>query len=108
MIEKVNQFSLAYGVIVVLKGPNTIITDGNEIYRNITANKAMATAGMGDVLAGMISSFVGQGYSSKIAAILGTYIHGSCGDIIAENSYTVIPSKMINLIPKVMHEIIKK
>ena len=108
MIEKVNQFSLDYGVIVVLKGPNTIITDGNEIYRNITANKAMATAGMGDVLAGMISSFVGQGYSSKIAAILGTYIHGSCGDIIAENSYTVIPSKMINLIPKVMHEIIKK
>ena len=36
------------------------------------------------VLAGMISSFVGQGYSSKNAAILGTYIHGSCGDVIAE------------------------
>ncbi|OUO72033.1 NAD(P)H-hydrate dehydratase [Thomasclavelia spiroformis] len=108
MIEKVNQFALEYEVIVVLKGPNTIITDGKEIYRNITANKAMATAGMGDVLAGMISSFVGQGYSSKNAAILGTYIHGSCGDVIAENSYTVIPSKMINLIPKVMYRIIKE
>lgn len=108
MIEKVNQFALEYEVIVVLKGPNTIITDGKEIYRNITANKAMATAGMGDVLAGMISSFVGQGYSSKNAAILGTYIHGSCGDVIAENSYTVIPSKMINLIPKVMYKIIKE
>ena len=108
MIEKVNQFALEYEVVVVLKGPNTIITDGSEIYRNITANKAMATAGMGDVLAGMISSFVGQGYSSKNAAILGTYIHGSCGDVIAENSYTVIPSKMINLIPKVMYKIIKE
>ena len=102
MIEKVNQFALEYEVVVVLKGPNTIITDGSEIYRN------MATAGMGDVLAGMISSFVGQGYSSKNAAILGTYIHGSCGDVIAENAYTVIPSKMINLIPKVMYKIIKE
>ena len=108
MIEKVSQFALEYGVIVVLKGPNTIITDGNEVYRNITANKAMATAGMGDVLAGMITSFVGQGYLPKDAAILGTYLHGSCGDIIGDNSYTVIPSKLINLIPKVMHEIINE
>lgn len=108
MVEKVYHFALEYGVIVVLKGPNTIITDGKEIYRNITANKAMATAGMGDVLAGMISSFVGQGYLPKDAAILGTYLHGSCGDIIGDNSYTVIPNKLINLIPKVMHEIIKE
>ncbi len=108
MVEKVHRFALEYGVIVVLKGPNTIITDGKEIYRNITANKAMATAGMGDVLAGMISSFVGQGYLPKDAAILGTYLHGSCGDVIGDNSYTVIPSKLINLIPKVMHEIVKE
>lgn len=108
MIEKVSQFALEYGVIVVLKGPNTIITDGKDVYRNITANKAMATAGMGDVLAGMISSFVGQGYLLKDAAILATYLHGSCGDIIGDNSYTVIPSKLINLIPKVMYEIINE
>ncbi len=108
MVEKVHRFALEYGVIVVLKGPNTIITDGKEIYRNITANKAMATAGMGDVLAGMISSFIGQGYLPKDAAILGTYLHGSCGDVIGDNSYTVIPSKLINLIPKVMHEIVKE
>lgn len=108
MVEKVSQFASEYGVIVVLKGPNTIITDGNEVYRNITANKAMATAGMGDVLAGIITSFVGQGYLPKDAAILGTYLHGSCGDIIGDNSYTVIPSKLINLIPKVMHEIINE
>lgn len=108
IVERVNEFASEYGVTVVLKGPNTIITDGEIVYRNITGNKAMATAGMGDVLAGIISSFVGQGYSMYEAAILGTYIHGSCGDIIAETSYTVIPSKMINLIPKMMYEIIKK
>ena len=108
MIDKVGGFARKYGVTVVLKGPNTLITDGRETYRNITANKAMATAGMGDVLAGMIVSFVGQGYTPKNAAILGTYLHGSCGDVIGDNSYTVLPSKLIDLIPQVMHEIINE
>lgn len=106
VIDKVSEFASEYGTIVVLKGPNTLITNGTETYRNITANKAMATAGMGDVLAGMIVSFVGQGYSPKNAAILGTYIHGSCGDVIGEKAYTVIPSKLIELIPRVMNDII--
>lgn len=108
MIDKVTDFALMYNVIVVLKGPNTLITDGHENYRNITANKAMATAGMGDVLAGMIVSFAGQGYTPKNAAILGTYLHGSCGDVIGDNSYTVIPSKLIDLIPQIMHEIVSE
>lgn len=106
MIDKATEFASAYNVIMVLKGPNTLITDGKENYRNITANKAMATAGMGDVLAGMIVSFVGQGYTPKNAAILGTYLHGSCGDVIGDNSYTVLPSKLIDLIPQIMHEIV--
>ena len=106
MIDKAAAFALEYNVIVVLKGPNTLITNGHESYRNITANKAMATAGMGDVLAGMITSFVGQGYTPKNAAILAVYLHGSCGDVIGDNSYTVIPSKLIELIPQIMHEIV--
>lgn len=108
MIDKATEFAAAYNVIMVLKGPNTLITDGRENYRNITANKAMATAGMGDVLAGMIVSFAGQGYTSKNAAILGTYLHGSCGDVIGDNSYTVLPSKLIDLIPQIMHEIVNE
>lgn len=108
MIDKATEFASAYNVIMVLKGPNTLITDGKENYRNITANKAMATAGMGDVLAGMIVSFAGQGYTPKNAAILGTYLHGSCGDVIGDNSYTVLPSKLIDLIPQIMHEIVNE
>lgn len=108
MIDKVADFALTYNVIVVLKGPNTLITNGHETYRNITANKAMATAGMGDVLAGMITSFVGQGYTPKNAAILSTYLHGSCGDVIGDNAYTVLPSKLIELIPQIMHEIVNE
>lgn len=108
MIEKATQFALEYQVVVVLKGPNTLITNGTNIYRNITANKAMATAGMGDVLAGIITSFAGQGYDVKDAAILGTYIHGACGDILGDDVYTVIPSEMIKLIPKVMMDVINE
>lgn len=108
MVDLAKEFSREYNVILVLKGPNTIITDGKEMYRNITANKAMATAGMGDVLAGMIVSFIGQGYSLKNASIIATYLHGKCGDEIAKKEYTVIPTRLIELIPQQMHDIIEQ
>ncbi len=108
MIEVAKEFAKEYRVVLALKGPNTIITDGEETYRNITANKAMATAGTGDVLAGMIVSFIGQGYSVKNAAIIATYLHGQCGDIIATKDYTVLPSKLIELIPEQMHRIVEE
>lgn len=107
MVDVAREFAQHYRVILVLKGPNTMITDGNEVYRNSTANKAMATAGMGDVLAGMIVSFLGQGYSPKTAAIIGVYLHGLCGDELAESAYTAIPSRLIELIPKKMYDILK-
>lgn len=105
--EQAKVFAKEYGILLVLKGPNTIITDGKEVYRNTTANKAMATAGMGDVLAGMIVSFIGQGYALKEAALIATYLHGRCGDILAKENYTAVASKVIELIPKVMNEVLK-
>lgn len=107
MVDLAKEFANEYHVVLVLKGPNTIISDGQEMYRNTTANKAMATAGMGDVLAGMIVSFIGQGYSLKNASILATYIHGKCGDILAQEDYTVLPSRLIELIPRQMNDVIK-
>ncbi len=100
------QFALQNKVIVVLKGPYTIVTDGYESYRVHSGNKAMATAGMGDVLSGIITSLLGQGYSAINAAALGVYIHGYCGDILAKHMYTVIPSQLIEQIPKTMKEFI--
>ncbi len=100
------EFALEYKVVVVLKGPYTIVSDGYESYRIHSGNKAMATAGMGDVLAGMITSFLGQGYLPVSAAALATYIHGYTGDKLAKDSYTVIPSELIELIPKSMKELI--
>lgn len=99
-------FARRHNVIIVLKGPNTLITNGKETYRNSTGNAAMATAGMGDVLAGMISGFVGQGYSDMDACLLAVYLHGRAGDIVAEDTYTVLASHLVTLVPKIMKELV--
>lgn len=108
MIDKAIEFAERYNVILVLKGPNTFITDGNESYRNTTGNKTMSSAGMGDVLAGMITSLLGQGYSAKNAAILGVYLHGLCGDELAKTQYTAISHQIIELIPQQMLNVMNK
>ncbi|MGL1885747.1 MAG: NAD(P)H-hydrate dehydratase [Reichenbachiella sp.] len=80
-------FSLKYHVHVVLKGAYTSISAANgEVFFNTTGNPGMATAGSGDVLTGIITSLIGQGYSSLEAALLGTYIHGSAADQFIENT----------------------
>lgn len=106
MVDQAIVFAKKYHVILVLKGPNTFITDGNEAYRNSTGNKAMSSAGMGDVLAGMITSLAGQGYSAKNAAILGVYLHGLCGDELAKTQYTALAHQVIEIIPQMMLNVI--
>ena len=108
MVDQAIAFARKYHVVLVLKGPNTLITDGYEAYRNTTGNKTMSSAGMGDVLAGIITSLLGQGYSAKNAAILGVYLHGCCGDELAKNQYTAIAHQMIELIPQCMFKIVQK
>lgn len=98
------EFAKKHHVIVVLKGQNTLITDGTHSYRNTTGNGAMAIGGCGDVLAGMIVSLLAQGYDPLTSAKKAVYLHGLIGDKIAKDEYTVIPSKIIDLIPKVMKE----
>lgn len=95
-------FALKYHCILVLKGPHTMVTDGKTSYRIASGNKAMAVGGMGDTLAGVITSLLGQGYEPLEAAVLGVYIHGRAGDEIAKQSYTVIPEKLIEEIPHTM------
>lgn len=108
LLEVAKKFALFHHVVLVLKGPHTIITNGYESYRVNVGNGAMATGGMGDVLAGIIVSFLAQGYKALHAALLGVYVHGYTGDLIARNHYTVVPSQLIEMVPQVMDEIIKK
>jgi hydroxyethylthiazole kinase-like uncharacterized protein yjeF len=69
---------------IVLKGHHTFIaTASGQAYFNSTGNAGMATAGSGDVLTGMITGLLAQGYSSEEASILAVYLHGAAGDIAA-------------------------
>ncbi len=69
------------GTVVVLKGHRTVITDGGRFAINTTGNPAMATAGAGDVLTGVIASLMGQKLSALDAAVLGAHVHGLAGDL---------------------------
>ena len=79
--QKTVAFSEKYKVIVVMKGAPTHIINKNEIYENTTGNAALATAGSGDTLTGIITSFLAQGYEPKYAAKLGVFLHGLTADI---------------------------
>jgi NAD(P)H-hydrate epimerase len=79
------EFSIKYNAYVVLKGYSTSIScpDGTCFY-NSTGNPGMATGGSGDVLTGIILGLLAQGYSSRDACIVGTYLHGLAGDLASE------------------------
>lgn len=81
-------FSKEYQLMIVMKGAPTHIIDGDTIYENTTGNAALATAGSGDVLTGMITSLLAQSYEPINAAILGVYLHGLTADIaLPETGY---------------------
>lgn len=86
LLQKQKEFSFRYNVYVVLKRAHTCITcpDG-EVYFNSTGNPGMATAGSGDVLTGIITGLLAQGYDSKQACVLGVFLHGMAGDLAAEH-----------------------
>lgn len=89
------------GAVVALKGAGTIVTDGAAAYVNASGNPGMATAGSGDVLAGVIAALVGQGMPPFEAAKLGVHLHGRAGDLAAaeKGQRGVIASDMVAKLP---------
>ena len=77
----VAEIAIKFSLIFILKGAPTQIFDGKNLYENTTGNQALATAGSGDSLSGIITSFLSQGYKPLEASILGTYLHGLTADI---------------------------
>ncbi|VAW38123.1 NAD(P)H-hydrate epimerase / ADP-dependent (S)-NAD(P)H-hydrate dehydratase [hydrothermal vent metagenome] len=73
------------GAVVVLKGASTIVATEEGVFINPTGNPGMATAGMGDVLAGIIGGLMAQGLAVVDASVAGVYLHGMAGDIAAED-----------------------
>lgn len=80
-LKKVKAFSKTYDCIVVVKGAHTITVYEDKGHVNTTGNPGMATAGSGDVLAGVVTGLIAQGYKPLQAAIFGVYLHGKAGDL---------------------------
>ncbi len=108
-------FSEKYALICVLKGHNTIVSDGTEarglgdkhtVYLNHSGNSGMATGGSGDVLSGVIAALVAQKMSPFEAATLGVYIHGLAGDAAAETlgEYSLMASDIIDNISEIIKD----
>lgn len=107
-LELQRQFSIKHQLIVVLKGAHTSISDPDgNIYFNSTGNNGMATAGSGDVLTGIITSLLAQGYNSIDAALIGVYIHGLSGNLSLEieSKESLIASDIIKNLGKAFKSI---
>jgi ADP-dependent NAD(P)H-hydrate dehydratase / NAD(P)H-hydrate epimerase len=84
-IQLARQKAKELNCVIVLKGHYTLIaTPDGKVFFNSTGNAGMATAGSGDVLTGILTGLLAQGYSSIDTAILGVYLHGLAGDFAAK------------------------
>ena len=92
------------GCIVLLKGHNTVVTDGITTYINPTGNPGMAVGGSGDVLSGIIVSLLGQGIDPLEAAACGAWLHGAAGDLCAGEigQYGMLPTDLVNVLPRLL------
>lgn len=106
--EILKNFVEKYDVYTALKDSRTLVTGANkQIYMNISGNAAMAKAGAGDVLAGVITGIMAQGTAPYEAAALGVYLHGLGGDTARESkgAYSVLAQDIIEGISDVLRRI---
>ncbi len=102
--ELAESFAKDHECVLVLKGNTTIITDGNTTLFNLTGNSALAKGGSGDVLTGMIVSFLAQGLEPLHAAALSVYLHGLTANAYEGDEATMSPLD----IPDILKSVIKK
>ncbi|MBE7054223.1 MAG: NAD(P)H-hydrate dehydratase [Ruminococcaceae bacterium] len=101
-IQYALDFSKKYNVVLVLKSEKTIVVSCDKpVWINPLGNPGMATGGTGDVLAGVIASFVGQGLSCYNAAVLGTFMHSLSGDMssLEKGMHSMTPSDILDNLP---------
>jgi NAD(P)H-hydrate epimerase len=97
------EFAQRYGLYVLVKGRNSsIATPEGRVFFNSTGNPGMASGGSGDVLTGIITALLAQGYQAQEAIILGVYVHGLAGDLAAEElgEQSLIASDIIAALPE--------
>ena len=102
-------FAKKYNTVLVLKGYRTVIASPKgDVYVNKTGNSGMGTAGVGDVLTGIIASFIGQGIIPYSASVLGVYLHGLAGDIAAKEKgqFSLIASDLLAKLPQAIKKVL--
>ena len=99
--EVAAQFAQQNNCIVVLKVAPAIVVSSDNYYENTTGNPGMATGGSGDVLTGVITALLAQGFPAFAAAQLGVYLHGMAGDLCKEyiGEYGMIASDILQFLP---------
>jgi NAD(P)H-hydrate epimerase len=104
--EMSREFAAGFGVTLVLKGANTLITAGEEQYRNDTGNPGMATAGAGDVLTGLVAALLAQKLAPLAAARLAVYAHGRAGDraMAALGGASLVASDLLDYLPRALRD----
>lgn len=108
MIDRLKEKAMGFGMTVLLKGNPTIVADqGGNAYILPFGNSALAKAGSGDVLSGIIVSLLAQGASAVHAAVLGAAIHGEAGTLAGRKlgEYSVIASDVVKAIPRVIKKL---
>ncbi|QDU32785.1 ATP-dependent (S)-NAD(P)H-hydrate dehydratase [Poriferisphaera corsica] len=103
-VQGAGELARRYRAVVVLKGHETVVSNGTQYYINKTGNVSMSTAGSGDVLTGVIASLRAQGVSLFDAAVLGVHLHGQAGDIWADkNGFAGLKAMdLVELLPLTM------
>ena len=104
-LEVTKNFAKKYELTLLLKGKNTIITNGEILFVNSTGNSHMANGGMGDCLTGIICSLAGQKYDLIQSASIGAYLHGKIADELVKSQYIVNATDIIDNISKYINKI---
>lgn len=102
LIELQQKWTVKLNCIIILKGAHTrISTPDGMIYINSSGNPGMAKGGSGDVLTGILTALLGQGYKPHIAALIGVYVHGYAGDLAAseKGQLGMLPTDIIDQLP---------
>ena len=105
-IDLATAAATVFGVVLVLKGQRTVVTDGQRVYVNTTGDSSLAKAGTGDVLTGMTACLLGNGMPPFDAARAAVYLHGRAGEIAGEQlgQRCVLSEDVIAAIPQAVRE----
>jgi NAD(P)H-hydrate epimerase len=102
-LAKAKEMANALKIAIVLKSHYTAtVLPTGQVFFNTTGNAGMAKGGSGDVLTGMITAFISQGYSPGDAAVLGVYLHGLAGDFAANalSKEAMVAGDIVTFLPQ--------